>query len=460
MVEIKQFVDKPLAHFGYAFVSNGEAALVDPGRDPKPYLDWIQQKGARLVAVLETHPHADFVSSHKELYERLGATIYINPRVQAKYPHQPIDDRQRIQVGSVQVEALFTPGHSPDHNSYLLYENGEPLAVFTGDSLFIGDVGRPDLREQAGSIQEQRERLASQMFHTIHEVFAELPGYVRVYPAHGKGSLCGRSMREETVSTIAREKQENWAFHVREKDEFIRRLLADQPFIPAYFAYDVHTNIEGAPPLETTLVRVPFVDTLEEEVPVVDIRAHEDYLAGHIPGAINIPDIWNENVETWIGTFFKPGDRFYLAGYDAESLLKYLRRLAKIYYEPFVAGLKILTPSDLKSQAPRFPIEEFQSAPHRFTIIDVRTPAEVATTGPFFAHAINIPLDELPERIEEIPADKPVVVHCAGGYRSDVAESVIRRLRPQLTVFSMGAYVRVLRPAPADAATTTTTSIV
>ncbi len=449
MVEIKQFGDKPLAHFGYALISNGEAVLVDPGRDPKPYLDWIQQRGARLVAVLETHPHADFVSSHLALHERFGATIYVNPRVQAKYPHQPVDHQERIQVGAVQIEALFTPGHSPDHNAYLLYENGEPIAVFTGDSLFIGDVGRPDLREQAGAIQEQRERLASQMFHTIHEIFARLPDDVRVYPAHGKGSLCGRSMREETVSTIGREKQENWAFQVREKDEFVRHLLADQPFIPAYFAYDVQANIEGAPPIEDTLTQVPFVDTLDESLPIVDIRTHEDYIAGHIPGAINIPDIWNENVETWIGTFFKPGDRFYLAGYDAESLLKYLRRLAKIYYEPFVAGLKILTPSDLTARAPRFPIKEFQSAPNRFTVIDVRTTTEVATTGPFFDHAINIPLDELPNRVREIPADKPVIVHCAGGYRSDVAASIIRRLRPELTVSSMGTYVRNLRPAPA-----------
>ena len=445
MVEIKQFHDKPLAHLSYVFVSDGKAALVDPGRDPKQYLDWIQQKGAELVAVFETHPHADFVSSHAELYEKRGVKVYVNPRVKARYPHEPLDHGMKVSIGNVQVEALFTPGHSPDHNSYLLYEDGNPIAVFTGDSLFIGDVGRPDLREHAGSIQEQREKLAAQMYDTIHEVFAGLPDHVLVYPAHGRGSLCGRSMREETRSTIGIEKQANWAFQVKDKNEFIERLLSDQLFIPAYFAYDVEVNIKGAPPVEESMRKVRFVDTLEEDIPVVDIRSHADYVAGHIPGSINIPDAWNENVETWIGTFFRPGERFYLAGYDPESLLKYLRRLAKIYYEPFVAGLKVLQPSDLSEQSPVFPVKEFMSSPEKFTVVDVRSPQEVSTTGLFFPHAINIPLNELPERVGEIPTGKPVVVHCAGGYRSDIAETIIRKLRPELNVTSMGAYVKELK---------------
>ncbi len=442
MLKVKQFYDKPLAHFGYAFVSNGEAAVVDPGRDIKPYLDWIEQQGAKLVAVFETHPHADFASSHKELLEKYDATVYVNPKMGVKYPHQAMDDGDEVKVGNVKVKALFTPGHSPDHNSYLVYENGNPVAVFTGDSLFIGDVGRPDLREGAGAIQEQRDKLARQMFHTIHEIFAKLPDDVKVYPAHGKGSLCGRNMREETVSTIGQEKLTNWAFQIKDEDKFVETLLANQPYIPVYFPYDVEVNREGAPALTDSLQKVKFVDTLEEGIPVIDIRNHADYQTAHIPGSINIPDVWNENIETWIGTFFKPGDKFYLVGYDAESLLKYLHRIAKIYYEPFVAGLKVITQEDTTESTEPIDIDKFRKNPKAFTIVDVRTEPEVETTGPFFEEAINIPLHELPNRVDDIPADKPVVVHCAGGYRSDVAESIIRSKRPDLKVASLGAYIK------------------
>lgn len=442
MFKVKQFYDKPLAHFGYAFVSNGEAAVVDPGRDIKPYIDWIEQEGAKLVAIFETHPHADFASSHKELHEKYGAPIYIHPKVGVKYPHQPMDDTDEVKVGNVRVRALFTPGHSPDHNSYLVYENGKPVAVFTGDSLFIGDVGRPDLREGAGAIQKQREQLARDMFHTLNEVFAKLPDDVKVYPAHGKGSLCGRNMREETVSTIGQEKLTNWAFQIKDEDQFVETLLANQPFIPIYFPYDVEVNREGAPALLESLQKVKFVDTFEDGIPVVDIRNHTDYQNAHIPGSINIPDVWNENVETWIGTFFKPGDKFYIVGYDVESILKYLHRVAKIYYEPFVAGVKVITQEDTTEEAEPIDIEKFRKNPKDFTIIDVRTEQEVETTGPFFEGSINIPLHELFDRIYEIPDNKPIVVHCAGGYRSDVAESIIRSVRPDVQVASLGSYVK------------------
>ena len=184
------------------------------------------------------------------------------------------------------------------------------------------------------------------------------------------------------------------------------------------------------------------MDTLEEGIPVVDIRNHADYQSTHIPGSINIPDVWNENVETWIGTLFKPGDKFYLAGYDAESLLKYLHRVAKIYYEPFVAGLKVITENDMTESAFQLDINSFRKNPHAYTLLDVRSYREVHDLGQFFDNAMVVPLNELPGRINEIPVDKPVVVYCAGGYRSDIAESIIRSKRPELEVASLGTYVK------------------
>ena len=441
-VKVQQFHDAPLGHFSYAIAVDGQGIVVDPGRDPRPYLEWLAQQGARLTTILETHPHADFASSHLELKDRTGATIYINPRVRAEYPHQPLDDGDEIQVGNVTVRALFTPGHSPDHNSYLLLQDGQPIAVFTGDSLFIGDVGRPDLREEAGALQARREELARQMFHTIHKVFASLPDNVVVYPTHGKGSLCGRNMGEATHSTIGQEKQFNWAFQVKDEDEFVARLLADQPFIPAYFPYDVEVNRRGAPHLATTMQNVPLVSEFTDSLPIVDIRSAEAFRQGHIPGSINIPDVANENVETWIGTFFKPGDRFYLVGDDEDSLNRYLYRIAKIYYEPFVAGMKVLQSEDKQEAWPALPLEDFRRQPEAFTIVDVRTPQEVKESGPIFPNSLNIPLNELSDRHAEIPTDKPVVFHCAGGYRSDVALSLWKRFHPEAEAYSLGAAIK------------------
>ena len=224
-METKQFYDKPLAHASYAVVSDGEMALVDPGRDPKPYLDFARQHNAKIVAVFETHPHADFISSHLEFYEKYGANIYINSEAGVSYPHKPMNDGDEVRVGQVTMRALFTPGHSPDHNAYILLdEQGNPYAVYTGDALFVGDVGRPDLREGAGNVRMKRKELAHLMFRTIRDVFETLEDDVWVYPAHGAGSLCGKSMRAETYSTLGREKKQNWAFQVKAEEDFKRAL--------------------------------------------------------------------------------------------------------------------------------------------------------------------------------------------------------------------------------------------
>jgi glyoxylase-like metal-dependent hydrolase (beta-lactamase superfamily II) len=202
-MEIKQFEDKNLAHFSYAIVSNGEIALIDPARDPQPYYDFAKQNTAKIIAVIETHPHADFVSSHLEIKNTAGATIYVSKLLSADYPHQTFDEGDAIVLGTITLKSLNTPGHSPDSISIVaIDEAGKEKAVFTGDTLFIGDCGRPDLREQAGAITAQRAELAKDMYHSLRNKLMTLPDDVLVYPAHGAGSLCGKQNRSGICERI------------------------------------------------------------------------------------------------------------------------------------------------------------------------------------------------------------------------------------------------------------------
>lgn len=294
-MEVKQFFDPALAHYSYAIASEGEVALVDPGRDPQPYLDFAGEHNAKVVAVFETHPHADFISSHLEFYEKQGAAIYINSKVGVSYPHKTMNDGDEVKFGKVIMKALYTPGHAPDHNSYLLLdETGKSHSVYTGDSLFVGDVGRPDLREGAGHVHMKREELARMMYQTVHHVFKKLADDVRVYPAHGAGSLCGKHMRQDAFSTMGEEKKSNWAFQEDHEDSFVNTLLKDQPFIPKYFPHAVEINRGGAAPFEESVQSVQRLEKdqpLEAGIPVIDVRAEVLYKRGHMKGAINIQDV-------------------------------------------------------------------------------------------------------------------------------------------------------------------------
>jgi glyoxylase-like metal-dependent hydrolase (beta-lactamase superfamily II) len=246
-MEIVQFNDKNLAHFSYAIISQGKMALIDPARDPQPYYELAKQHDAKIVAVIETHPHADFVSSHFEIHQSTGAIIYVSKLLGADYPHQTFDDGDMISLGNIKLKALNTPGHSPDSICILaVNENGKEEVVFTGDTLFIGDCGRPDLRETAGAITTAREDLAKQMYHSLRDKLMTLPDSVIVYPAHGAGSLCGKGLSEKESSTIGIEKASNWCLQNDTEDNFVKELLADQPFVPKYFTYEVELNKKGA----------------------------------------------------------------------------------------------------------------------------------------------------------------------------------------------------------------------
>src|SRR6476620_4975419 len=264
-MKIQQWEDKGLAHFSYAVLSEGEKkiVLIDPARNPQPYLDFAKENEAQIVGVIETHPHADFVSSHLELSERTGATLYVHSLVNAFYPHEAFDEGHAIEIGKIKLYPLYTPGHSPDSICIVLEHEGMTKAVFTGDTLFIGDCGRPDLREGVGNLQVTREKLASQMYHSLRDKLLPLHDDTIVYPAHGAGSLCGKAIKAAKSSTMGEEKKTNWCLQDISEAEFVKQLLADQPFVPAYFPFDVDLNRKGAPAYKERISAVTFGDTIK-----------------------------------------------------------------------------------------------------------------------------------------------------------------------------------------------------
>ena len=446
-MEIKQFYDKTLAHASYAIESNGQVALVDPGRDPEPYFEWTREKDGKIVAVLETHPHADFVSSHLEISKRTGAKVYVSKLLGADYDHVSFDTGDVIKLGNIELKAYNTPGHSPDSISIVATdENGKDHSVFTGDTLFIGDVGRPDLRENAGNIKANREKLARQMYDSTRNILMKLEKDVYVYPAHGAGSLCGKNLSDETVSTIGKELRENYALQEMSEDEFVDVLLADQPYIPKYFGYDVGVNKGGADDYLENISVVPRLSReaeLLEGVLIIDTRIKESFNKGHVPGAINI--IEDGKFETWLGSIIGPKEDFYLIAENEEALESVISRSAKIGYETNIRGALLNPPYGTQIQ-PEVDINELKTNPDKFTIVDVRSTAEIVDGKSYFSNVIEIPLHELRERANEVPPDKPIVVHCEGGYRSAAGSSILAQCNRGCIVYDLGEAIKQFKP--------------
>lgn len=424
-MNIQQFYDESLAHASYAILSEGKITLVDPGRNPQPYYDFADANDARIVAVIETHPHADFVSSHLEFHRNEDATVYVSKMVGAEYPHTGFDEGDTFQMGKVTFKALHTPGHSPDSISILLKdENGKDYALFSGDTLFIGDVGRPDLREKAGNVKAQREELAKMMYHTVQDKLRPLADDVIVYPAHGAGSLCGKNLSDARQSTIGEQRASNWAFADMDEKPFVDSLLQGQPYIPKYFGYDVDMNKKGAPAFQRSISRVsiwPEGSTLPADALVVDVRKQDAYAAGHIPGAMNIMN--GGKFETWLGSIVGPEEHFFLLADNAAELEDVIYKASKIGYEQLIKGA-VVNPTGMTEKGNPFDLEVFNAHFNDYTIVDIRSKDEHANS-PIFEESINIPLHELRERVSEIPTEKPIVVHCAGGYRSAAGSSIV-----------------------------------
>lgn len=448
-MQIRQWEDKNLAHFSYAVLSDCEKKIIviDPARNPQPYLDYAKEMDVVITGIIETHPHADFVSSHLELSRLTGATIYVSELVDADYPHQGFDEGQSIQIGKIKLSAINTPGHSPDSISILLEHREKPKAVFTGDTLFIGDCGRPDLREGAGKIQVTRNELAKQMYHSLRQKLMTLPDDVTVYPAHGAGTLCGKSLSDAQSSTIGAEKISNWSLQPMTEDEFIKNLLADQPFIPAYFPYDVELNKKGAPGFEKSIAGVKNGETikdqkdasrLDERIWIVDARDEKEYKKNHLTHSINLMD--GIKFETWLGSILKPGEKFYLVASSNKQIQNLIERTAAIGYEEFIEEAFVLEFGNSHDDSLDFP--NFKTHPDQYTIIDVRNPSELKEGRPF-VNSISIPLADLRSKVTSIPTNKPIVVHCAGGYRSAAASSLLQStLNGSVPVFDLGEAIK------------------
>ena len=441
-MKIEQFEDKGLSHYSYAILSDytAEIILIDPARDIAPYLAFAGKHKATIAGVIETHPHADFISGHLEIHRVTGAAIYCSKLVGASYPHKAFDDNDFISIGDIKFKAMNTPGHSPDSICVVLEHEAQDKALFTGDTLFIGDCGRPDLRENAGNVTSGREELSKQLYHSLREKLMRLDEAVLVYPAHGAGTLCGKALSEANSSTIGAEKFSNWSLQQMDEHQFVDELLEDQPFVPKYFPYDVEMNKTGAENLTSAVARVPCGEAglVDSTILVIDSRREQQFKQSHLPNSVNIQGYGK--FETWLGSIIAPKEEFYLVAESERALEDVILLCAKIGYEKFIKQAFVFHEGVAKMAS--LNLEEFNSHQQDYTIVDVRNEGEVKE-HPLFDGAINIPLPGLKERLTEIPFNKPVVVHCAGGYRSAAGSSLIQILFGDKTkVYDLGEAVK------------------
>jgi glyoxylase-like metal-dependent hydrolase (beta-lactamase superfamily II)/rhodanese-related sulfurtransferase len=462
-VKIELFYLGCLAHASYLVGSRGVAAVVDPQRDVDVYIDAARQHGWKIEHIIETHLHADFVSGHLELAGRTGATIYLGADSGAKFPHVAVKDGDTLRFGDCEFRFLQTPGHTLESVCAVLTDltsPAHPKAVFTGDTLFVGDVGRPDL-----SPRHTPQQLAGLLFQSLHEKLLTLPDDVTVYPAHGAGSLCGRQMSGEKSSTIGQERRTNYALQAKTADEFTHLLTDDLPPRPEYFARDVELNRAGAQPLSELPPLKPLspqdVLALQKEGCVVlDTRPAMEFAVAHVPGSLHLA--LTGQYASWAGRILGHegtglDQPLILVGEDPEQVRESQLRLARVGIEHvrgsldggitgWIKGGFVL---DYIPQLSALELKELQTQ-EPVTILDVREAGEFATGA--IAGAINIPLGQVKDRANEIPRDRLLVVHCKGGYRSSVATSVLRRVGIQNLANLMGGYdawVAASKPAAA-----------
>jgi hydroxyacylglutathione hydrolase len=436
-MEFRQFYLACLAHASYLIGSDGEAAVVDPRRDVLEYLDFARERGLRIRYVIETHLHADFVSGHVELAARTGAEIVFGEKAGAAFPHKAVRDGDEIRVGSVLLSVLETPGHTPESISVVAADtkvSRAPLLVFTGDTLFIGDVGRPDLVAARGSSPEE---MAGMLYDSLHQKLLALPDSVEVYPAHGAGSLCGRNISKETSSTIGEQRLFNYALQPMSKEAFVRIMTADLPEVPAYFPVDVAINREGAVPLAdrprpARLSVEAFAEAVAGGATVLDLRPSAPFGAGHVPGSLNIA--LSGQFAAWAGALVAPGRPIVLVGDDAASVDEAATRLARVGLDRVAghldggiaawhgAGRATATTPQITVDELRAQKEEVEG----LRVIDVRRPGEFQ--GGHVPGAICRPLDRLGQQLDGLDPGAPTAVICAGGYRSSAASSLLEQL--------------------------------
>lgn len=431
----KQYYLGCLAQASYLIGSAGEAVVVDPQRDVEQYLSEAAANGLQIKYVIETHLHADFVSGHRELAERTSAQVVIGAQAHATLPHLPATDGTELHVGQLTLRLLETPGHTPESISILVTDAADPTAapkLLTGDTLFVGDVGRPDLVSAKGYTAPQ---MAAQLYDSLHEKILPLPDAVEVWPAHGKGSLCGRNMSNETSSTLGQQRRFNYAIQPMTKDAFVQMMTADLPEAPAYFGKDAEINRSGARALDelpppTPLAPSAVQELLAQGAIVLDVRASTAFSAGHVPGALNIG--LGGQFASWAGQLLPLDTPLVLVAEDEAQITEAVVRLARVGIETvcgyLAGGIEAWQQSGFAvGTIPQLTVAELHerlTAP--LQVLDVRQPGEYNTGH--VPGAKNLPLGRIATAAVQLDPQQPLAVICAGGYRSSAAASILARL--------------------------------
>jgi len=433
----KQFYLGCLAHASYLLGSEGEAAVVDPQRDVEQYLREAEAQGLTIKYIIETHLHADFVSGHRELAERTGAEIIFGEQARASFPHRPVKEGDEIRLGKIILRFLETPGHTPESICVLVVDterSAQPLKLLSGDTIFIGDVGRPDL---AGAKGFSPQTMAEMMYDTLHNKLLKLPDDTEVFPAHGAGSMCGRNMSKETSSTIGEQKKVNYALKPMAKDEFVRMMTTDLQEAPIYFAKDAEINRTGAAALQDLRPAAALspmeVKHLPEGHLILDVRSAADFGAGHVERSINIG--LNGQFAMWAGSLIPLKTPIVLVADSQEQVQEATTRLARVGIETVVGYLDggMLSWSEAGFETgtvPQITVDELNQllkTKGQLQVLDVRRPPEYESGH--VPSAVTAPLSILTEQVSSLglKPDKPNAVICAGGYRSSAATSILKK---------------------------------
>lgn len=439
-----------LSHASYlvADEKTKEAAVIDPQRDIDLYVQEAADRGLTIKHVILTHFHADFIAGHIELRNKFGATIYLGAKAEAEFDFVALADGDTIEFGNVRLQTLETPGHTPEGISLVVYDKAvdadKPYAVFTGDTLFLGDVGRPDLMASIGVTADE---LGNMLYDSLREKILKLPDETLVYPAHGAGSMCGKALSDEAVSTLGQQRRDNYALQPMTREKFVEMVTADQPDAPDYFLYDATMNRQDRSSLDESMKKALRPLSIDEVVAlqsdgaqVADVRDPLEFAAAHLRGAINIGI--DGRYATWAGTVLDKNRPIVVIA-EADRVEEAIMRLGRIGFDNvqgyLAAGMDALEQrSDLVARTERILVADLPNLTGDVSIVDVRTEKE--WEAGHLEGSINLPLSQLRKRLAEVPTTGQVVIHCQGGYRSSIAASLLAEQGHENVLDLVGGY--------------------
>jgi len=437
-MKLERFVVPGLAHYSYIVASQGKAAVVDPRRDVDVYQDYVAANGLKITHILETHIHADYASGARELAARTGAELWLSGHdtgedFEYSFPHHEFRDGEELELGGVRIVAMHTPGHTPEHLSFLLYEEGgrpQPMAMLSGDFVFVGSLGRPDLLGEAA-----KHKLAGQLYESVHKKIAALPDGLEIHPAHGAGSMCGAGMGERPQTTLGYERVSNMFFAQRTQNEFVDLILGTVPPFPEYYKRMKRVNSEGLllPELPGGKALSPqeFRKQADDaKTVVIDLRRPEAFGGAHVPGAFSIGS--DQNLAMW-AAWMVPYDRpILLVGDEATNYDEARRSLVRVGLDDIRGSLQggmksWILAGYAQEHVPQMSVTELASrvGKNGLFILDVRTPRE--WNSGHVAGATHVPANDLPQRFDVLPKDRTIHIICGSGYRSSIASSVLKR---------------------------------